>query len=116
MAEALSPARIDWRDGRPRSRDYGDIYHAADGMQESLQVFVGLNRLETRFRAQKEFTDFRIGELGFGTGLNFICSVQRFLALAPESARLHFTSVEKHPLRWDDLRRASQTPPALIPI
>lgn len=113
MAEALFPARIDWRDGRPRSRDYGDIYHAADGMQESLQVFVGLNRLETRFRAQKEFTDFRIGELGFGTGLNFMCSVQRFLALAPESARLHFMSVEKHPLTWDDLRRAARQHPLL---
>lgn len=109
----IESARIDWRDGRPRSRDYGDIYHAVDGMQESMQVFVGLNRLEQRFRRMQHHRGFRIGELGFGAGLNFVCAVERFLRNAPEHARLLYMSVEKHPLTLADLTRASRQHPLL---
>ena len=84
-------------------------------MRESMQVFVGLNHLEHRFRALADYGSFRIGELGFGTGLNFICAAERFLAEAPGHARMHFVSVEKHPLTFHDLRRAAHQHPALQP-
>jgi tRNA 5-methylaminomethyl-2-thiouridine biosynthesis bifunctional protein len=113
MTDPLIPAQIDWQDGRPRSKLYGDIYHAVDGVRERMEVFVGLNHLDTRFGRLEERGRFRIGELGFGTGLNFICAVDRFLARSPGTARLDFVSVEKHPLTWNDLRRAARQHPAL---
>jgi tRNA 5-methylaminomethyl-2-thiouridine biosynthesis bifunctional protein len=47
-----------------------------------------------------------IGETGFGTGLNFLCAWQLFEQVAAADCRLHFVSVEKHPLRHSDLQRA----------
>lgn len=104
----LHSAQLDWDDnGQPLSRVYGDVYFSrASGLDETHHVFLDGNQLPRRFAALPAGGCLCIGETGFGTGLNFLCAWRLFEALAPADARLHFVSVEKFPLRRDDLVRA----------
>lgn len=99
---ALQPAEITLDDeGVVRSRLYGDIYFSTRGaIAETQHVFLAGNHLPARFLAREYFT---IGELGFGTGLNFLVAWKTFVE-SGASGRLHMFSVEKHPLTPDQLR------------
>ncbi len=92
-AARITPARLQWRDGTPYAADYGDIYFSDDGIDEVRRVFMAPAQIEERLSTAP---DFCIGELGFGTGLNFAVCAQA--ALATSATRLHFISFEKHPL------------------
>ncbi len=98
----LSPARIEHKDAQPRSIEYGDIYFAHDGAAESERVFIKPMRLDDLF-ARGSGSGVRVGELGFGTGLNFLAVCEAFLKAAPNSKRLDYIAFEKHPLRRTDL-------------
>lgn len=110
-------AQIDWDDqGRPHSRHYDDVYFSInEGVNETQYVFIEGNRLRERFAALAAHSCMVIGETGFGTGMNFFCAWQLFAEQAPAQARLHFVSVEKYPLSYDDLSRAVQLWPDLAP-
>src|SRR5690349_2432735 len=65
---------LDWQDGQPWSRRFGDVYFSrGGGLAETRHVFLSGNRLHDRFRAMRPGAGFVIGETGFGTGLNFLC-------------------------------------------
>jgi tRNA 5-methylaminomethyl-2-thiouridine biosynthesis bifunctional protein len=105
---------LDWRDGLPFSRHFGDVYFSADsGLEETRHVFLRGNRLPERFAALSPDDCFTLGETGFGTGLNFLCARELFEQLAPAGTTLDFLSVEKFPLTDDDLRAALALWPAL---
>lgn len=108
-------AELDWdANGQPLSRHYGDVYFSnISGMAEADHVFLQLNGLSDRFAALGAGERFVIGETGFGTGLNFLCAWALFERTAKPEARLHFVSVEKHPLSRADLQRALALWPAL---
>ena len=57
-----------------RSERFGDIYASTlDPIGESQHVFLNGNQLQKRWRQAPETPGhFHIGELGFGTGLNFL--------------------------------------------
>ncbi|MGL6072319.1 bifunctional tRNA (5-methylaminomethyl-2-thiouridine)(34)-methyltransferase MnmD/FAD-dependent 5-carboxymethylaminomethyl-2-thiouridine(34) oxidoreductase MnmC [Craterilacuibacter sp.] len=114
MSTPLLHARLSWQDGQPSSLDYGDVYFARDsGLDETRYVFLDGNRLAGRFANLAAGETFTVGETGFGTGLNFLCTWQLFKTQAPASARLAFVSVEKHPLSPADLSRALAAWPSL---
>jgi tRNA 5-methylaminomethyl-2-thiouridine biosynthesis bifunctional protein len=96
---------LTWRDNTPVSPHFDDIYFSVeDGLAESTFVFLENNQLEQRF---KSVTDqFVIGELGFGTGLNFLNTVRLWQRCAPHTATLHYYAVEKYPLSPADIERA----------
>lgn len=97
-------AQIDWSDPAAPRAAGGDVYFSAEnGLAETEAVFLKACRLEERFG---EGGTVIIGELGFGTGLNFLAAWQLFERVAPANARLHFVSVEGFPLRQDDAVRA----------
>lgn len=103
QSQLLEPAEIEWRDGQCFAPRFGDIYASADAEAEVNRVFVepcGLPELSARFPR------LTVGELGFGTGLNFVVTAERLLRYS--SARLHFVSVERHPLGVADWCRAMQ--------
>lgn len=111
-----SRAVVDWVDGEPRSRRFGDIYFSrARGLDETRHVFIDGNDLQRRFAMLGASGAFTIGETGFGTGLNFLAAWQVFVQIAPATARLHYVSTELQPLSpadmaqatalWPDLRR-----------
>ena len=108
-------AGIEWRDGQPLSTQFDDIYFARDcGIAETRHVFLHHNHLAQRWQhlSAKLFT---IAETGFGTGLNFLCAWQLWLACAPKDARLHFISTERYPLTAQDLAQALALWPELGP-
>lgn len=98
---AVAPARIRYQGDQPYSLDYQDIYHAGDGAAEVRRVFVAPCRLDelAQERSTRAQGVVRVGELGFGSGLNFVVAAERCLAAG---ARLHFVSCEAHPLDADD--------------
>jgi tRNA 5-methylaminomethyl-2-thiouridine biosynthesis bifunctional protein len=111
----LKPARLQWAaDGSPASAEYGDIYfQPGKGLEESRYVFLRCNRLEERFPVADVF---RIAELGFGTGLNFLLTAELWRKTAKPGARLFYVSIEKHPVEKADLARIYASWPQLKPF
>ncbi|MFK8042912.1 bifunctional tRNA (5-methylaminomethyl-2-thiouridine)(34)-methyltransferase MnmD/FAD-dependent 5-carboxymethylaminomethyl-2-thiouridine(34) oxidoreductase MnmC [Congregibacter sp.] len=104
---AMETAHLQWTgDGEPRSIHYDDCYFSPDnGLAESQYVFIEGSNLESRL-SHPNTPLFTIGELGFGTGLNFLQTWQCFERFAGPDTRLHFWSVDRHPLRRDDFEQA----------
>lgn len=101
-------ANIQWKNQQPYSLDFDDVYYSSDdGLAETDYVFIQHNQLSQRF-SQLEKSHFTIIETGFGTGLNFFCAAQHFLAHAPKDATLQFISIERYPLTIDDFIKANR--------
>jgi tRNA U34 5-methylaminomethyl-2-thiouridine-forming methyltransferase MnmC len=109
---AKSREKLSWREGdMPYSEEFGDFYYSrADGRAESRHVFLAGNGLPQRFEGKAHFT---IGELGFGTGLNFIEAWAAWEATAPDGAELSFHSFELNLLEPDEMLRALSVWPEL---
>lgn len=91
--------------------DFGDIYFSTDGgVEETRTVFLKGCGLPERWRDKSVFT---IGELGFGSGLNFLAAWKLWLDTAAPEQRLHFVSVEKFPFDKAQLQKALTAWPEL---
>jgi len=100
----LQNTKIIWDDGVPTSEIYGDIYFSKEsGLEETRHVFLEGNNLPNRWSGNLD--DFHIIETGFGTGLNFFATWQLWNECA-KGRKLYYTSIEKHPLTIEDIRRA----------
>jgi len=98
-------AQLEWRDGDvPVSTRFDDPYFSLEnGLEETRHVFLAGNGLPGRFH-----DGFHVAELGFGTGLNFLVTLQAFRDCGTPG-KLHFTSFEAYPMPMEDLRRALQS-------
>lgn len=96
---------LEWHEGdMPYSQEFGDhFYCREDGRLECGHVFLSGNGLPSRWRKPDEF---RIGELGFGTGLNFCETWRQWKDTRVEGGKLHFVSFERFPMRGKDIDRA----------
>ena len=108
MADEKHPpiaANVAWRDdGAPRSLLFDDIYFSPEGgLAEARHVFLNGNFLAERFATADRFA---VGELGFGTGLNFLACWALWRQRRKPGARLDYFSVEGFPVAPADLRRA----------
>jgi len=101
-------ASLNWdSEGQPVSSVFGDVYFSkANGLEETRHVFLQHNQLAERWSKLGSTDHFTIAETGFGSGLNFLAAWELWIKTAPESAQLHFVSVEKFPLTKTDLIRA----------
>ncbi len=94
----------------PYSERFGDYFYSqSDGRAECRHVFIAGNRLPERW---KERNQFAIGELGFGTGLNFLETWRVWRECAVEG-HLSFVSFEAYPMTSDQIRRALSLWPEL---
>lgn len=94
----------------PRSPHFDDVYFSGEGLAETRHVFLDGNELNARMNAPR----LSVGELGFGTGLNFLASWDAWLrAQKPDGARLSFLSFEAFPLSPGDMTRAHEAWPEL---
>ncbi len=109
------PAHLDWsRPGTPAAPDFGDIYFSTDGgLNETRTVFLGGCGLPESWQETDCFT---IGELGFGSGLNFLAAWQLWRKTKPAGGRLHFVSIEKFPFDKTDLSQALSAWPELTDL
>ncbi len=114
--ENLAPAEkaanrpaVEWHDGdMPYSSEFGDhFYCRTDGRLECAHTFLAGNGLPARWTGlPSPAGDFRIGELGFGTGLNFCETWRQWKLFRPAGGTLHFTSFELYPMQRDEIDRA----------
>lgn len=105
-------AQITWSDGDlPVSLRFDDPYFSkVDGLSETRHVFLSGNDLPARF------TDgFSIAELGFGTGLNFLATLQLWRQ-ADITGQFHFTSFEAYPMDRTQMARALSAFPEIDPL
>lgn len=107
-------AEIEWRDGQPYSPGYDDIYFSTTGgREESDYVFLKHNNLISRWQELGADDRFVIAETGFGTGLNFVLSIQLWKEQARPDTHLHYVAIEKHPVSPEDIKRLSANWPDL---
>lgn len=101
----LPDPRIDiGDDGTPRSGVSGDVYFSvAGGIAETRHVFLGGIGAPNCWRAARTV---RIGELGFGTGLNFLVAWHDWAKEAAPDASLEYVAVEGYPPDAVTLARA----------
>ncbi|MBN2865863.1 MAG: bifunctional tRNA (5-methylaminomethyl-2-thiouridine)(34)-methyltransferase MnmD/FAD-dependent 5-carboxymethylaminomethyl-2-thiouridine(34) oxidoreductase MnmC [Thiotrichales bacterium] len=119
--EKLQSPKLSWNaDSVPLSEQFDDFYYSTDGaVDESSYVFIEHNQLANRFEQACLLSEssaqsvFRIAETGFGTGLNFLLTLQLWFQKAHKNSALHFISFEKFPLCIADLQKAHQIYPQL---
>jgi len=105
------------KDGTPYSEQFNDIYFDSEsGYQQSEQIFILGNNISQRIKQANN--DFVIAETGFGTGLNFLLTLQAYQKIQQESdynknVKLSFISIEKYPLTKEQLRQSLQALPQL---
>lgn len=107
--EIVAPASLAWRGEQPYSTEFDDIYHDGAQADEVNRVFIGPSQLVDKARQQSSLL---VGELGFGTGLNFVVAAAACLRTG---ARLHFVSFDAAPIAPAEFAalcrsRASQHP------
>lgn len=102
---AIVPAEVDFSDpAAPASPAFGDVYHSRAGAwAQARQVFMAGNGLPQRWQGRERFT---VLETGFGLGNNFLATWDAWRQDPARCHRLHFISLELHPLRLADLARA----------
>ena len=101
---------VDFSDpAAPRAPAFDDLYHPASGaFAQAQHVFLAGNGLPERWRGSARFT---ILETGFGLGNNFLATWAAWRDDPARCERLYFVSIEKHPVRIEDLRRAHALSP-----
>jgi tRNA 5-methylaminomethyl-2-thiouridine biosynthesis bifunctional protein len=93
----------------PSAPLYGDVYHPHQGgLEQARHIFLRGNGLPERWRGRTQFT---VVETGFGLGNNFLATWDAWLNDSERCERLHFVSLEKHPLAVSDLQRAHAQSP-----
>ena len=107
---AISPAVVDFSDpAAPFAPAFGDVYHSRAGaLAQARHVFLGANQLPGRWRSRPRFV---ILETGFGLGNNFLATWEAWAQDPERCAQLVFISIEKHPLRLEDLAHAHRQSP-----
>jgi tRNA 5-methylaminomethyl-2-thiouridine biosynthesis bifunctional protein len=106
----IVPARLSFNaQGLPFSEEFADVYHPLAGAAlQARHVFLGGNMLPARWRGRERFV---ILETGFGLGNNFLATWDAWRGDAERSTRLHYLSVERHPLAKADLLTAHAKSP-----
>lgn len=101
----LQPAEVQFSDDAPPfSPRYGDGYHPPGGaFAQAQHVFLSGNGLPGRWQGRPRFI---VLETGFGLGSNFLATWDAWRRDPQRSRQLVFISVERHPVRRDDLARA----------
>ncbi len=106
------PPALDWsRPSAPASTDFDDIYFSTDGgLEETETVFLKGCGLPDAWQNRRRFV---IGELGFGSGLNFLAAWCMWDKTKSANSRLHFISIEKFPFDKTQLKQALAAWPEL---
>ena len=81
--------------GRPFSSRYNSFYHELRPLEAAKDIFFS-NLFMRSLEGQTDFSV--IGELGFGTGLNFALACNYWKKRNDCDARLHYVAIEPYPL------------------
>ncbi len=112
MKRALPSPALTWLPHRqPYSERFGDVYRSqSGGLAETRHVFLEGCGLPHAWRDADVFV---VAETGFGTGLNFLATLDLWRRTRHFKARLHYIAVEGFPLSHDELRECQERWPEL---
>lgn len=111
MARLPDQPALVWEADTPRATAFDDIYSSrAGGLEETRAVFHAGCGLPEAWASR---TQFAIGELGFGSGLNALATWELWARTRPPGATLHYFSIEAFPLAREDATRALSAYPEL---
>lgn len=114
MSFKLEAADVSWQNNEPRSLQFDDVYYSHEGgLEESRYVFLSPNRIEQRLSSSTGHGPITVAETGFGTGLNFLATLQAWEKLPEPKHNLCFVSVEKFPLDKVSIQKAHAAFPEL---
>lgn len=114
--------RLHWQATGPTSTDFNDVYFSADdGVAESRYVFLSGIELSKQIAGLSAGGYLTLAETGFGTGLNFLLTLQTWLNTraksdTPTEIHLHYIGIDAFPLRRSDLQRAASLHPELTDL
>ena len=105
---------ISWKvNDTPYSEENRDIYYSnSNGIDESNYYFINSNDLHKRFKTHTE-ERFCIGELGFGSGLNFLLTWLMWSNAPYPKPKLSYYAAELNPMSLEDLKKANKKWPQL---
>jgi len=107
-------AKTTWENDSLFSEQFGDIYFSTHGgREESEEVYLRGNQLAERF---SECSSFVIGEIGFGTALNFALTLELWKKCSREDSRLFYLSYEKYPLEPSQIEIVLMSQGVQIPL
>lgn len=110
----LDTAKFEWRLGVPYSSEFQSEYSPSkDILKGHYEAFLSPNKLLHRWQSLGESNSFSLGEIGFGTGVNFLSCCELWLKTAPKSATLYYFSVESMPFCKTDLEQFADLSPSL---
>ena len=106
----MKNAEVTWLDGdKPHSKSFGDHYFSDGGFEETNYVFIEQSALAEKMLKKNSLV---IVESGFGTSLNFLATWNHWCK-SSKPCTLHYISVEKYPLKRDDLKKSIKNWPQL---
>ncbi|MDG0968918.1 MAG: bifunctional tRNA (5-methylaminomethyl-2-thiouridine)(34)-methyltransferase MnmD/FAD-dependent 5-carboxymethylaminomethyl-2-thiouridine(34) oxidoreductase MnmC [Porticoccaceae bacterium] len=110
----LDTAEFEWRLGIPYSSQFQSEYSPSkDILRGHYDAFLSPNKLLQKWQSLGESDSFSLGEIGFGTGVNFLSCCELWLKTAPKSATLYYFSVESTPFCKSDLEQFAALWPSL---
>ena len=119
MIELANEARLGWTSaGHPFSMRFDDKYFCEeDGLQEAEHIFCRGNSLSLRWAAlpHEGRRIFTLAEIGFGSGLNFLCAWRLWDQALARGWRLRYIGIERFPLTAGELSKVLAAWPVLDP-
>jgi len=104
-------ARVDIEGEQVYSHEFDDIYFSRDdGVAESRYVFLQGNNLPADWQNKSKFC---IAETGFGSGLNFLLTLQAWQDDPQHCQQLDYYAIEGFPLRSKQLQQLHRNWPQL---
>ncbi len=112
--EPAKHPKLSWKtNDTPYSEANQDIYYSkSNGIAESNFYFLANNDLPERFKTHAE-NRFFIGELGFGSGLNFLATWLAWSKVPLPKPKLSYCAAELYPMSLEDIERAHRQWPQL---
>ena len=95
------------------SQMFDDVYFQPnDPVAESSFVFLRHNFLPQRMAVSPRFV---VGELGFGSGLNALLTLDLWFRVGPQGSTMGYYAVEKYPLTLSQIKQITQPWEDLFP-
>lgn len=103
VQQPIKHAKTIWENDSLVSETFGDIYFSVGGgRKETTEVYFNGNQLTKRFL---ECANFVIGEIGFGTALNFALTLELWKKHSNEQGQLFYLSYEKYPVESSQIKK-----------
>ena len=109
----INTRNLTWDNNEPRSLDHDDRFFQSNVIEETSEVFIKANNLLERWAANKQ-SNFKIAELGFGFGLNFLITTKYWYQHNQNSKEwLDYVSIDCFPLNIKDFKKVVANYPEL---